>query len=97
MFAQCDNTVSTVKKSREKTLAKKLATVLVLKLAVLLALWWGFVRDQRVTVDAQSVATQFLQRVPAPTSGVTPSTTFSLCRSPSAGCGCWPSWKVSMS
>ena len=31
-------------------LAKKLALVLVLKLAQLVGLWWGFVREQRVTL-----------------------------------------------
>jgi hypothetical protein len=43
-----------------QTLVKKLAIVLVFKLAVLLALWWVFVRDARVPVDGNSVATQFL-------------------------------------
>jgi hypothetical protein len=56
----------------EKTLTKKLAIVLVLKLAVLLALWLGFVRDQRVTVDADRVAAQFLQSVATPTKGLKP-------------------------
>jgi hypothetical protein len=56
----------------DKTLARKLALVLLLKLALLLALWWGFVREQRVTVDADSVATQLLQSVPVPVKGVKP-------------------------
>jgi len=51
-------------------LVKKLAVVLLIKLAVLVALWWGFVRDQRVTVDTNSVAAQFLQSTPIPASGV---------------------------
>ncbi len=55
-----------------KTLARKLALVLLVKLALLLALWWGFVREQRVTVDANKVAAQILQGVPTPTQGVTP-------------------------
>jgi hypothetical protein len=50
----------------DQTLVKKLAIVLVLKLAVLVALWWFFVRDQRVPVDSSSVASQFL--TPDPTS-----------------------------
>jgi hypothetical protein len=54
----------------DRSLARKLALVLVLKLAVLLALWWGFIREQRVTVDANSVATQLLQRVQLPATGV---------------------------
>ena len=52
----------------DQTLVKKLAIVLVLKLAVLVALWWFFVRDQRVPVDGNSVASQFL--TPAPTSAI---------------------------
>ena len=47
-----------------KTLVRKLAIVLVLKLAVLVALWWGFVREQHISVDGASVAAQFLQSVP---------------------------------
>ena len=47
---------------QDKTLVRKLAVVLLIKLAVLAALWWGFVRDQRVAVDDNGVATQFLER-----------------------------------
>jgi hypothetical protein len=56
----------------DKTLARKLALVLLVKLALLLALWWGFVREQRVTVDADGVATQLLQSVPVPVKGAKP-------------------------
>jgi hypothetical protein len=42
----------------DKTLVKKLAIVLVLKLIVLLALWWFFVRENRVSIDARSAAEQ---------------------------------------
>lgn len=56
----------------DKPLARKLALVLVLKFAVLLVLWLGFVRGQRVTVDADSVATQLLQAVPTAAKGATP-------------------------
>ena len=45
----------------DPTLLKKLALVLVLKLAILLALWWVFVRQQSVAVDASGVAAQLLQ------------------------------------
>ena len=48
-------------KPSEKKLTAKLTLVLVLKVAVLLALWLGFVREQGVTLDAESVAAQFLQ------------------------------------
>ena len=47
----------------DKTLVKKLAVVLVLKLTVLVALWWVFVREQHVAVDENSVAAQFLAPV----------------------------------
>jgi hypothetical protein len=56
----------------DKTLARKLALVLLLKLALLLALWWSFVREQRVTVDADKVASQLLQSLPTPAQGVKP-------------------------
>lgn len=56
----------------DPTLARKLALVLLLKLALLLALWWGFVREQRVTVDADKVAAQLLQVVPTAAQGVKP-------------------------
>jgi hypothetical protein len=51
-------------------LIKKLAAVLLIKLAVLVVLWWGFVKDQRVTVDTNSVAVQFLQSAPIAAHGV---------------------------
>jgi len=56
----------------DKTLARKLALVLLLKLTLLLALWWGFVRDQRVTVDADKVEVQLLQGVPTSAQEVAP-------------------------
>jgi hypothetical protein len=45
---------------QDKTLVKKLAVVLVIKLAVLMALWWFFVRDRHVVVNGDDVATQLL-------------------------------------
>ena len=57
---------------RDRNLARKIALVMLLKLALLLALWWSFVREQRVTVDADKVAAQLLQGVPMPTQGVRP-------------------------
>jgi hypothetical protein len=71
-FSQCDRPASTVMKSPDKNLAKKLAVVLVLKLAALTALWVGFVREQRVHVDGNSVAAQFLQPVATPAKGEKP-------------------------
>lgn len=41
-------------------LVKKLAVVLIIKLVLLFGLWWGFVRDQRVTVNDFSMAMQTL-------------------------------------
>lgn len=47
----------------DKTLVKKLVYVLVIKLILLIALWWFFIRDQKVMVDENSVANQFLSPV----------------------------------
>ncbi|MGQ9723834.1 MAG: cytochrome oxidase putative small subunit CydP [Tepidimonas sp.] len=44
----------------DQTLVRKLAIVLVIKLAVLVGLWWVFVREYRVTPQESSVATQLL-------------------------------------
>lgn len=52
---------------RDQTLVRKLAVVLVIKLAVLTGLWWGFVREQRVPVDTDSAALQMLGSRPVPT------------------------------
>ncbi len=41
---------------KNKALVTKLAVVLVLKLVILTGLWWGFVREQRVRVDANLIA-----------------------------------------
>ena len=40
----------------DQKLLRELVVVVVLKLIVLVALWFAFVRDQRVSVDAASVA-----------------------------------------
>ena len=53
----------------DQTLLRKLALVLVLKLAILLALWWVFVREQGVAVDGNRVAAQFLQPAARPAEG----------------------------
>ncbi|MDO8321227.1 cytochrome oxidase putative small subunit CydP [Rhodoferax sp.] len=44
----------------DQRLVKRLAWVLAIKLVLLYGLWWGFVRDQRVTVDAAGMAAQAL-------------------------------------
>jgi Tfp pilus assembly protein PilO len=49
----------------DKTLVKKLAIVLVLKLIVLLALWWFVVRENRVSIDERSAAEQLLSSAPS--------------------------------
>ena len=53
----------------DPSLLRKLALVLALKLVLLLALWWLFVRDQGVAVDASNVAAQLLQAAPQPIQG----------------------------
>jgi len=45
---------------QDKTLVRKLVIAVLIKLVVLVALWWGFVREQRVTVDAETATTQLL-------------------------------------
>jgi hypothetical protein len=47
-------------KPADQQLVKRLAWVLLVKLVLLLGLWWSFVRDQRVTVDASGMAMQAL-------------------------------------
>jgi hypothetical protein len=47
-------------KSQDKTLVRKLAIVLVIKLVVVTALWWGFVREQGMAVDGDAAAAQLL-------------------------------------
>jgi hypothetical protein len=56
----------------DKNLFNNLAIALVLKLAILVALWWVYVRDQRVAVDGNSVAAQFLTRAPTTAQGSKP-------------------------
>lgn len=58
---------------RDRFLVRKLALVLVIKLAALAGLWWGFVRDQRVAVDTDLAAAQMLGTRPTPVP-MTPTT-----------------------
>jgi hypothetical protein len=51
---------------RDHFLLRKLAVVLVIKLVILTGLWWGFVREQRVAVDTDAVASQMLGSRPVP-------------------------------
>lgn len=44
----------------DQNLTRKLVIAVVVKLLVLLALWWGFIREQRVDVDGVSVADHVL-------------------------------------
>ena len=53
--------------AQDRSLTRKLAIALAIKLLVLVGLWWGFVREQRVPVDTDTAATQLLGRRPAPT------------------------------
>jgi hypothetical protein len=56
----------------DKNLFNKLAMALVLKLAILMGLWWVFVRDHRVSLDGNSVAAQFLTPVASTAQGSKP-------------------------
>lgn len=51
---------------QDRSLTRKLAIALAIKLAVLTGLWWGFVREQRVPVDTDAAAMQLLGSRPAP-------------------------------
>lgn len=60
----------------EQRLLRHLVMAVVIKLALLTALWWVFVRDAQVAVDAQSTASHLggpnLSRSPSPSDGVPP-------------------------
>jgi hypothetical protein len=56
----------------DKPLVRKLTLVLLLKIMLLAGFWWFFVREQRVAIDADHVAAQFLQGVRTPVQGVKP-------------------------
>jgi uncharacterized protein involved in cysteine biosynthesis len=58
----------------EHTLLRHLVLAVLLKLALLTALWWVFVRDAHVAVDAQSTASHLGGPAAplSPSDGVTP-------------------------
>lgn len=53
----------------ERRLARHLATAVVVKLIVLTALWWLFVHDARVAVDAERAAAQLVVAPMSPPGG----------------------------
>jgi len=59
-------------KSLNRTLVNKLVVVVLLKLAVLTAIWWLFIRDERVHVDTQRVTSHLLSPSDGPSSGGKP-------------------------
>lgn len=64
-------------KSRQDALLRHLVIAVALKLAVLVMLWWAFVRDERVSVDVERTATHLgtvTDATPSPTAtrGVQP-------------------------
>lgn len=50
----------------ERLWLRKLTVVVLVKLAVLAALWWAFVRDQVVAADSSTTAERLLDDAPAP-------------------------------
>ena len=54
----------------ERRLVRHLVTAVLVKLAVLVGLWWGFVRDQRVEADTAQTAAHIGVTTPVP--GATP-------------------------
>ena len=53
----------------DRSLLTKLAVVLLVKVVLLVGLWWCFVRDDRVTVDSGAQAERWLSTVQQPTQG----------------------------
>lgn len=47
----------------DKQLARKLVWIVLIKLAVLFALWWIFVREQRVDVDPATMSPTLQQPI----------------------------------
>lgn len=43
-----------------RKLVRELVLVVVIKLILITALWWGFVRDAKVPVEAGSIASRFV-------------------------------------
>lgn len=56
--------------TNDTRLTRHIALAVGLKLALLTALWWFFVRDEQVSVDANAAAAHL--RVPAPSQGTQP-------------------------
>jgi hypothetical protein len=56
--------------SDERRLVRHLAIAVALKLVVLSGLWWGFVRDERVSVDAEAASAHI--GAPRPPTGEAP-------------------------
>lgn len=56
-------------------LVRHLVAIVVVKLALLTALWWAFFRDARVDVTADDAARQVLLRAPADDAGRAPQPT----------------------
>jgi hypothetical protein len=64
-------------KPAQDRLVRHLAFAIALKLVVLTALWWAFVRDERVSVDVERTATHLgvlpdALPLPSATSGARP-------------------------
>jgi hypothetical protein len=53
--------------SDERRLVRHLAWVVVIKLLTLGGLWWGFVREQHASPDAEAAARRVAALAPAPT------------------------------
>ena len=65
-------------RAADRRLLRQLSVAVLLKLLVLVALWWFFVREQRVAVDAAAVAAQqVLPGAPTDAAASTAGTTLS--------------------
>lgn len=47
-----------------RKLVRELVLIVVIKLILITALWWGFVRDAKVPVEAGSIASRFVTPEP---------------------------------
>jgi len=57
-------------KLTDQNLLRKLVLVLFIKVALLVALWWAFFRDQTAPMNDARVAAQLLQHASKPTQGI---------------------------
>lgn len=58
--------------NEERRLVRHLAWVVIVKLVVLTAIWWAFVREQRVSADVNATAAHLTAPESVPEQGTSP-------------------------